>query len=79
MGFRRFKAWLLISELQISELQISEFQGSGFGAPEFGVHSFVIPQVGSSNSQLTNLIVQVAVELADTAKTVVRNSRVQEF
>ena len=63
---------LQLSELQISELLISEFLISEFLSSELLVLEFL--RSGAPTSQLTSLIVQEAVELADTTKTVVRNS-----
>ena len=58
-----------ISEFRISEFQISELQVSEFLSSEFLVSEFL--KSGAPTSQLTSLIVQEAVELADTTKTVV--------
>ena len=58
-----------ISEFQISEFQISEFQVSELLISEFLVSDFL--RSGAPTSQLTSLIVQEAVELAEPTKTVV--------
>ena len=58
-----------VPEFQISELHISVFQISEFLSSEFLVSEFL--RSGAPTSQLTSLIVQEAVELADTTKTVV--------
>ena len=63
---------LHISELQISEVQISELQM--FGAPVFEISEFLVSDFlrsGAPTSQLTSLIVQEAVELANTTETIV--------
>ena len=65
---------LQVSELQISELQISEFQISELQVLELQSSEFLVSEVlrsGASTSQLTSLIAQEAVDLADTTKTVV--------
>ena len=65
---------LQFSELQISELPISELQVLELLSSEFLVLEFL--RSGAPTSQLTILIVQEAVELADTIRTVASD---QEF
>ena len=65
---------LLISEFQISEFQILELQISELQVSEFLISEFLVSDFlrsGAPTSQLKSLIVQEAVELADTTKTVV--------
>ena len=80
LGFSEFQvSEFQISEFQISEFQISEFQISEFQISEFQVSELLISEFliseflrsGAQTSQLTSLIVQEAVELADATKTVV--------